>query len=317
MNSKIKKNIKHTFPYLSQKYIVSKTIRVFNGVTNFKNEVKKRYFDEFGIALNLNNPKTFYEKVNYLKINSDLSKYSFMVDKITAKEFAKGINNDIRIAKTIASFSAFSDFKKYYKSKAFPNLCVVKLNHTSGDVFFYKNGNWFEKHGNQITKREVFGILKARINLDYYMTNFETCYLGIKKQIMIEEYFPSLSGLDEFKIFCNFGIPKMVNVVYGRQTGMEVSEVFTDENLKPFPVNQGLKKINENSVYAPKCWKQMIEFAKNASRNFPMLRVDMLVDGENFYFCEFTFYDYGGNSIFYPLEWNKRIGDLFKLEEND
>lgn len=151
------------------------------------------------------------------------------------------------------------------------------------------------------------------MKFDYYKENFETCYKNIEKKIIIEEYIPSLAGLDEYKIFCNNGEPKIVNVVYGRQSNNKVREVLTDIDLNILPTNQGMLPIDKNELYVPKCWNKMMTFAKKASKDFTMLRVDMLTDGDILYFCEFTFYDFGGNSIFYPAEMNKKIGNMFNI----
>ena len=310
-----KKMIKFLFPDLYNFLIIKKIEKRFNAsCVDIKKTTIEEYKKKFGVKLDLDNPIAFYEKVNYLKLYQDDYKYSDYVDKVSAKKIARSLSDKIIVPKILYTFDSFEKFKQILKSEKMPSAFVVKLSHTSGDVYFFENGKWRDKKGQKISKRIVFSNLKSMINLNYYHTSFEKCYVNVNRVILIEEYIPSLHGLDEYKFFCNYGKPKMVNVVYGRQDGDKVTEVFTDENLKVLPVNQGLKLTNAEKVYKPKCWDSMMDFAKKASINMPMLRVDILTDGVNFYFCEFTFYDFAGLSIFYPLEWNYTIGRMFELK---
>ena len=311
----VKKLLKFLFPKLYNRLIVNKIEKRFRNCKDLKQTIKKDYKAAFNVDLNLDNPVTFYEKVNYLKMYQNDYSFSNFVDKVSAKELAKSFSKEIIVSKLICTFDTFKAFSSSFRKKELPPVFVAKLNHTSGDVYFFNNGIWRDKKGHNISQRIVFANLKAMIDLNYYHTSFEKCYDQIKRRILIEEYLPSVKGLDEYKVFCNYGEPKMVNVVYGRQDGDGVKEVFTDDKLKILPVNQGLKLIESGKVYKPKCWESMIEFAKKASAGKPMLRVDMLTDGNNFYFCEFTFYDFAGMSIFYPLEWNSIIGDKFDLRD--
>ena len=313
----LKKLLKFLFPNVYNRLIIKRIEKRFKSCNDLKQATINEYKTTFGVELNLDNPVTFYEKVNYLKIYQNDYHYSNYVDKISAKELAKTFSDKIIVSKLLCTFDSFKDFVTSFKKRELPCVFVAKLNHTSGDVYFFDNGVWRDKKGHHISQRVVFANLKAMINLNYYHTFFERCYANVKGRILIEEYLPSIRGLDEYKFFCNYGQPKMLNVVYGRQDGDDVKEVFTDGELRILPVNQGLKLIDKDKVYKPKCWDSMVEFAKKASNNMPMLRVDILTDGDNFYFCEFTFYDFAGMSIFYPLEWNSIIGNMFDLKDFD
>ena len=296
-----------------QSYLVKRVEKEFLKTKDVKKTIVDNYYKNFKIILDLDCPKGFYDKVNYLKLYQDDACFYKYVDKIQAKSIARRLSNDIKISNLIDSFDRFIDFKRAVNSNYLPDHCVIKLNHSSGDVYFYKEGKWYDKHGDKISKREVFAILKARLNLNYYHTDFERCYDKINRKIMVEEFLPSAGGLPEYKIFCNNGKPVMLNVVYGRQNGKEVEEAFTDVNLKKYPVYQDQGIIDQKNIFKPVCYEKMLDFAKKASEQFAMIRVDLLTDGNDFYFCEFTFYDFGGNAIFYPLEWNEKIGSLFDI----
>lgn len=315
MAKTIGKIINFVSPRLYQKIVLSKIEKRFKKVTDVEQEIINNYFKRFNYHLNLSSPKTFYEKMNYLKLYQSDEKFSNYVDKISAKEIAQSMNSKIKISKTLFVFNNVISFKKELSKKTFPKECVIKMNHTSGDVFFYRENHFYDKYGSCISKRKVFAILEYRLKLNYYHTNFERCYKPIQPRIIVEEFFQSLSGIPEYKFFCNYGVPKMVNVVYDRQAGSRVREAFTDENLCIFPVHQDQPLISQEDIFQPKCWDEMLCFVKKVSKDFPFLRVDLMTDGTDFYFCEFTFYDFGGNAIFYPLEWDTKIGDLFDFSK--
>ena len=124
--------------------------------------------------------------------------------------------------------------------------------------------------------------------------------------------------MNEYKIFCNYGEPKLINVVYGRQVEYKgnASECFTDAKLNILNAKQSLDLISQDKLIIPPCFQEMINICKKVTINFPMIRVDFLVYKNNFYFCEFTFVDCAGMAIFEPKEANYMIGDMFDLQEN-
>lgn len=283
---------------------------------NLDNYISNEYKKKFGVALNLKNPETFYEKVNYLKIHYVNPNMKDYVDKIKVKEMLVKHGYEDNCAKLLGSFDSFKDFKSFLKKNE-SSTFVVKLNNTSGDVYFYDNKLWRDKHGDRISRFWVFKYLKIGLKTDYYYFYYENQYKGIKPKIMCESYLPSLGnhGLDEFKFFTNYGKIKMINVVFGRQDNKHIKEIFTDENLRSLGASQGLAPIEESEIIRPASLESMKDLAMKMTKDFPMARVDLMVDKGNFYFCELTFYDCGGLNIFKPEEKNKQIGDLFDISK--
>ena len=314
----IRDSIGHVFPNLyffaHRKYIDAR----FHATKDPKKKAIKEYKKRFKLDLNIDNPHTFYEKVNYLKFNYTNANSGVMVDKYLVKDFLIKKGYSQYIVKAIARYLSFKDFKKDFdKIVASHKQFVVKLAHTSGDVFFFDDGKWRDKKGKKVSKRFVFACLRHNIKQNYYHHNFEKDYDTLDGSILIEEYISSFqeSGMDEYKFFCNNGEIKMINVVYGRQTGDEVREAFTDASLKIFDTWQDNKVLKQEDIYIPNCFEKMVKFSKDVSKSFPMIRVDLLTNGNQLYFCEFTFYDCAGMNVFYPLEKNYEIGSLFNIED--
>ena len=284
---------------------------------------EKRYFKEFGVKLNINKPETFYDKLNYLKFHSFQDNMSDFTDKIKAKEIANSFGGHCKVAKLLKVFTSFREFLDWSRSLSdLSEECVVKTNNGSGAVFFItidsnKKPVIRDKHGKLCDANDMIKAIKRSLHTNWYYQEFESNYRKIKPKVFLEEYFSTMSkvGLNEYKFFCNFGNVKLVNIVYNRQDNDNLMEVFTDESLKPFDVRQGRKIIEKNDIIKPHHLDEMIKFASHFSSSFPFLRVDLLCDNSNYYFCEFTFYDFGGFSCFYPVAENKRIGDMFDLSD--
>ncbi len=318
MKKSIKDRIKVLFPNLYFSYVLRKVHKNFLSFKDKKTYSSDKYNKEFGIDFDLNEPKTFYEKVCFLKLFCDEPDSEKYVDKILVKDFLKKMGLEKYVAKSIASFFTFKDFRQKIKSIIAENKAfVVKLNHTSGDVFFFNNSYWRDKEGNKISKRYVFACLKHKLKLNYYEINFEKQYINIVPQILVEEYLPSLDnkGLDEYKFFLNKGKIKMINVVYGRQKSEGIKEAFTNENLELLGAHQNQQTLKQEEIYKPACFDEMVDFCKKTVSDKLLIRVDLMTNGNTFYFCEFTYYDCAGFNVFYPLEYNKIIGSLFDIDE--
>lgn len=312
----IKEVVKKAFPNIYFHFHFKALERRFSSIQNITNYVQKTYLDRFGVPLDVDNPKAFYEKICYLKLFYIENNPEQLVDKVLVKGFLSSLGFEKKTTKKIASFYSFKEFKHFFKQNRNDiKTLVVKLNHTSGDVFFYINGKWKDKKGHQISKRFVFACLKHTLRINYYHVGLEKVYANIIPQILVEEYVPSLGGLglDEYKFFVNKGEIKLINVVYGRQNGDKLEEAFTDVSLHLFPIKQDKTIIKQENIKRPKCFDEMIDFCKKTVSDRLFIRVDLMTNGETFDFCEFTFYDCAGMNIFYPLEYNKILGDLIDI----
>lgn len=313
----IKFLLKKLFPDLFYRRKITHYERIFKSAGDPAKYTKDKYRKMFNIDLNLDNPQTFYEKINFLKLFYDENEPEKLVDKTIVKAYLSSLGFEKHLAKMIASFNNLEDFKSFLKTdEAKHRPFVVKLNHSSGDVFFFNDGKWRNKTGEKINSKLVFAAIRNMLKFNYSHVDFQRVYENVKPSVLIEEYLPSPNqkGMDEFKLFCNYGDVRLINVVFGRQAGAQKAEAFTDKNLKIIPTKQSYNLLNQEEIYKPLCFEEMVDFCKKTISDRPMVRVDFMTDGTNFYFCEFTFYDCAGFNLFYPLEYNKIIGDLFTLK---
>lgn len=316
----IKNRIASIFPnlcfFVLRKYLDLK----FIFCKDQKKRTSNRYLKRFGTPLNIDEPRTFYEKINYLKFNYDDKSSSVLIDKYLVKELLIENGYSNMVTKPIGHYFSFKDFKKDLPGIiSNNNNFVVKLTHTSGDVFFYNEGNWRDKKGNKTSKKYVLGRLKQNLKFNYYHLNFEKIYNRLKGAILVEEYIPSLSnlGMDEIKIFLNYGKPVLVNYVVGRQNKGKVKEAFLSPELVKYDTRQNQAILEIEKLSKPVYYEKMLEFCKKMCSDIPLVRADFMCNKDSFMFCEFTFFDCSGMNIFYPEKYNIIFGDLISLTKEE
>ena len=198
--------LENLFPNLYFSWFIKKHDKEFASIKDYKAYTEKRYFDTYGVKLNLDNPKTFYDKVNYLKLFREEKNPEILIDKVLVKKYLEDLHYEKYAANMVASFTTFESFIDFILAKDhYYQPYVIKLNHTSGDVFFHIDGKWKNKYGAKISKRFVYACLSKKLKFNHYHLDLEKIYDRVVPQILVEEYLPSVggSGLDEFKFFCN------------------------------------------------------------------------------------------------------------------
>lgn len=181
------------------------------GVLNWLNDetfLKIKYRLIMGKKLNLENPKTFNEKLQWLKLYDRKDIYTTMVDKYEAKKYVANIIGDEYIIPTLGIYNSFEeiDFNKL------PNQFVIKPTHTSGDIYICKDKN---KIDYKKLKKEINRWLKRK----YYYLHREWPYKDIKPRIIIEKYMDNKLSeeMKDYKFMCFNGKVKCSFVCSGRR----------------------------------------------------------------------------------------------------
>lgn len=262
-----------------------------------------------GARLELKKPKTFCEKIQWLKLYDRNPLYTNLVDKSTVKEYVKGIIGDKHIIPTLGVWNNVEDIDY----DALPNQFVLKTTNGSGgnDVVICNDFSIFNK---EKTARH----LKKSLKKNVYERLREWPYKNIKPRIIAEKYIEDKCGeLSDYKFFCFDGVPQYCQVIRNRFTKETID--FFDMTWRHMPFI-GLNPIVKNgcdSVEKPSCLNEMIEACKKLSRTIPFVRIDFYVVNNDFYFGEMTFYPKSGFGSFYPTEWNYRLGKMVKLPNGE
>ena len=262
--------------------------------------LKKIYKLRAGRALNLDTPRTFNEKLNWLKLNDRRSIYTTMADKYRVKEYvAQAIGKEY----VVPCFGAW----ERYEDIDFDNLpdsFVLKTNHDSSGATICKD----KKSINHKSLRKYFNKLLKR---NYFYWLREWPYKNIKPLILAEKLLVDNSSdrLRDYKFWCFNGVP---TYMYCTVKGGEVFENFYDMDFNVVNINHGFKR-HVPEFDRPKQFDKMKELATRLSKDIPFVRVDFFeVDGK-VYFGEFTFYDWGGMNPFADANQDLELGNLIQL----
>lgn len=263
-----------------------------------------RFKNRVGYWPHLNHPRTFNEKLQWLKLNDRHAEYTQMVDKIDAKKYVASIIGDKYIIPTLGVWNSVDEIEW----DKLPNQFVIKVSSDSGGIVVCKD-------------KQTLDIEKAKEKLtngwgkNYYVHNKEYPYRDLTSRIIAEEYKEDESGyeLRDYKIFCFNGEPKILFVASDRQkAGEDTKFDFFDLNWNHLPFTNGHPNSKEH-IAKPKNFEEMLEIAKKLSVGIPQVRIDLYNCNGQIYFGEITFFHWSGMTAFDPVEWDFKLGKMIKL----
>ena len=294
---------------MKNKYILN----FFDFVTYYKRHfvnpekyLQRMFYKRMGYELNLQNPQTYNEKLQWMKLYDHNLLYTKLVDKYEVKQYVSDTIGSQYIIPTIGVWDKVRDidFEKL------PNQFVLKCTHDSGGLVICKDKNSFDT-----SKAEK--ILKKSLKRNFYYMGFEWPYKDVKPRIIAETYMEDskTKELRDYKFFCFDGVVKALFIATERQKeGEDVKFDFFDADFNHLPFRQGHENAEEVPE-KPVCFEEMKRLASILSKNMPQVRVDFYeVDGK-IYFGEMTFFHHGGWTPFDPKEWDYAFGQWLILPQ--
>lgn len=280
-----------------------------------KTYIKKLYFRQMGKVPNLDDPKTFTEKLQWLKLYDRKPEYTKMVDKYAVREYIKSLveskgNTCSDLGLNFIPLLGVWDRAEDIDFATLPNQFVLKCNHDNGPIIC-KNKNTFNIEG---ARNE----LRKKLKMDYYKFSREWPYKNVKRKVICEQYMNDGSGdaLTDYKFFCFNGVPKYL-YVDRFIAGEEYLDFYDmDFNHMPFKRLDYPNQYN-GEVSKPKCFKKMKVIATILTQNIPSVRCDFYEINGEIYFGELTFFTAGGFIPFYPEEWDLKLGEMIDLPIKD
>lgn len=266
--------------------------------------LKIAYKIVMGKKLNLDNPRTFNEKLQWLKLHDRRPEYIMMVDKHEVKKYVKDIIGEEYIIPTLGVWDHFDqiDFEKL------PEKFVLKCTHGSGDVVICKDKSKFDK---VTAKRKIERCLRH----NFYWSGREWPYKMIKPRVIAEKYIEdeATKSLDDYKFFCFDGMMDNVMVVRGRADGKPKFYHFDREwNLCRF--NRLGRALPEGYAEPkPPFINDMIKIAEYLSKNMIHVRIDLYEANCHVYFGEYTLYNQSGWESGFDDFSDGYLGSLIKL----
>ena len=277
--------------------------RVFNRIPDVP-FIKIRYYANMGKKLNIDNPQTYNEKLQWLKLHDRKPEYTMMVDKYEVKKYIADMIGEEYVIPTLGVWDSFDDIN----FDALPDQFVLKCTHDSGGLAICKDKKQFDIAA---AKKKIERSLKQ----NFYYRGREWPYKNVKPRIIAEQYMEDeeTAELRDYKIFTFNGVAKMMFIATERSSKTEETKFdFFDMDFNHLPITNGHPNANVQPS-KPKNFDKMIRFAEKLSANIPHLRVDFYEVNGKVYFGELTFFHWNGMVPFNPEEWDRKLGDWIRL----
>ena len=264
--------------------------------------VKCKYFLYFHKILDLNNPQTYNQKLQWLKLYDRHDEYTQMVDKYEAKNCAASIIGDEYIIPTLGVYNSFDEIN----FDELPNQFVLKCTHDSGGVAICRDKTTFDY-------KAARKLLSRNLKRNKYWSSREYPYKDVKPRIIAEEYMEDESGyeLKDYKFFFFGGEPRLIQLDFDRFSGHKKNLYTIQWELLPFSFNYSCHP--ECIFPKPNGLEKMVDIARKLSKGIPFIRVDLYNIKGKIYFGEITFFPASGMGKFQPEEWDYKLGEMINL----
>jgi len=295
--------------------------QILDSIEKAPNSIKEQYFSLYddkeylksvfkrrmGYELNLDNPKTFNEKLQWLKLYDRKPEYISLVDKYEFKQYIKEILGEEYIIPTIGVW----DLVEEIDWDGLPDQFVIKCTHDSGSVMICRD----KKNFNIVNAKEKLCLFMKRM---FFWSWREWPYKAVKPRIIAEKYMQDAENkeLRDYKFYCFNGKPRFLYVSEGLENfeTARISYIKVEEGKWEFaPFRRTdfgeFKELPER----PNTYIQMVEIVEKLSKNYSFVRVDLYEINGRIYVSEMTFTPGAGFTKIVPEEWDEILGSYIQL----
>lgn len=270
--------------------------------------LKLLFKSNLGYSLNLDNPQTFNEKLNWIKLYDRKPIYTMMVDKYEAKKYVASIIGEEYVIPTLGVWGRFEDID----FDSLPKQFVLKCTHDSGGLVICRDK---DKLDVEAARKKINRSMKT----NYYLFGREWPYKNIKPRIIAEKYMTDCgNGLRDYKFFTFDGEPRFMYISEGFENHdtAKVSFYSLDGELLPFH-RLDYKPFDEQ-IELPEGYQDMLSICRRLSEQIgaAFVRIDLYCIEGMTYFSEITFSPCSGFVPFEPKEWDKKLGKLVKVPKS-
>ena len=274
-----------------------------------ENYIKLLYRLKFGKKLNLENPKTFQEKLQWLKLYNKNHNYTQMVDKYEVKSYISALIGEQYIIPTLGVWDKPEDIDW----DKLPQQFVLKTTHGGGN-----GGVVVCQDKSKLSKKQAVAKLQQSMKQDIYKIYREWPYKNVKKRIIAEAYMSDNSefnkgDLTDYKFYCFNGNAYKVMVCTDRNIGKPKFYSFDKEWNLLRHNNMGKAAPIDFSLPKPDGMDEMFRLVEKIAANLPFARVDMYYVKGQIYFGEVTFYPASGFDPNILPEIDLLYGQMLKL----
>lgn len=274
---------------------------------NPKLEIKLMFYLKQKYKLNLDDPKTYNEKINWQKLYYHNPNMSVCSDKFLVRNYVSEHGCNATLNELL--WEGFDPVEIPFDS--FPDKFVIKITHGSGFNIICTDKS-------SLNKKKVQKQLRKWMRTKYIKCYGESWYGREKPRIIVEKYLYNKNGgaLFDYKFFCFKGEPQFVYVDTWKDGRHHINMYDADFNLYR-NVSLGYPTDFNDGIVRPENYEEMLDVAKKLSAEFPHVRIDLYnVDGK-IIFGEMTFSKGAGFDRILPYEFDLKMGENFEVEYMD
>lgn len=268
-------------------------------------ELKKWYKSRTGNELDLENPQTFSEKIQWLKLYDSTPLKTKLADKYLVREWIAEKIGEEHLIPLLGVWNSFDEIN----FNNLPDQFVLKTNHGSGQNIIVKNKASFDKE----EAKESF---EKWLSEPYGIGRFELHYFDIPRKIVAERYLENSTGeLPDYKLHCYSGKVEYIQCMTGRASHETLREKIYDISWNALPFVQDYPRY-EGEIKKPLNLPQMISLAEKLATEFTYVRVDFYsLDDGSIMFGEMTFTPGSGIDPWSPEAYNLKYGQKINIKK--
>lgn len=265
--------------------------------------IRLKYRKAFGRWPDLKHPRTFNEKLTWLKLYDHNPIYTTMVDKYEAKKYVASIIGEEYIIPTLGVWDQAEDID----FDALPDKFVLKATHDSGRVIICKDKG-------KLDRKKAVDEMRESLKRDFYAVTREWPYKDVRPRIIAEQLLESPDGeLPDYKVHNFNGTPEAILVCRDRFVESGLTEDFFDTEWNHMDVRRPAHPNARVQEKRPAELEKMLDLSKKLAGGYPFMRTDFYCVGGKIYFGEITLYPASGAVPFIPGNFDGMFGDKLDI----
>lgn len=264
------------------------------------------YYLRTGKYLDLEHPKTFNEKIQWLKLHNTSDECTRSVDKYEVRQLIAEKIGEEYLIPMVGCWESFDEIH----FDTLPDQFVLKCTHDSGSVVICRDKCTFNKEAAKAK-------LEAAMKHNFFWTGREYPYKNVKPRIICEQLMKDSKSDDlvDYKFFCFGGQPKILFYASDRFNKKKEPTKFDfyDMNLERLDISRPGHGHADTPLNEIPKFSEMKDIATKLSSGYPFVRIDLYLINDKIFFGEYTFHPSGGYVKFAPDVWDTTFGEWIKL----
>jgi len=268
--------------------------------------IRRFYKIFFDHELDLLNPKTYNEKLQWLKLNDRKNEYTQLADKFAVRQY---VANKIGKKYLVPLLGVWDRFDDIDFSKL-PEKFVLKCTHDSGSAVIFRNGKMFDKYGTELANIQF---VKTKLNdalvQNWFYLGREWAYKKVQPRIIAEQYLGT--NIEDYRFYVFGGKVMLIHVDFDTAV-LRKANIYSP-TWEYYPCSWTYPTDSKHMIEKPAVLDEMIDLVESLTKGLTHLRVDLFLRDEKIYFLETGFYHGSGFDPIVPSCYDKLFGSWLTL----